>query len=416
MVLLLASSGSALALTLTVFDASSSVAALGAVTALSMGCSIYLAPAIGSVLDGFSRKAGILISNVMIAVSSGLMAISVFQGAPLPIMLLLVFFGAVATTALGLSLQASVRVLRREADLTRINGIVSVVENAPVFAGPIVGAIVYSFAQPAAVFALESLLALCAATIVAALPWPLAGPSSDRRSPNPVKGLREGVRFILTDGDLMRTQGAFAGINFANGISTPVVTGFVLVGAGGGASNLVESSRLTAVNIGGALGLLLGATLVFALASRLKRHSLIIAGIVVGALAGRVLLPVMTTLLWLVPAFIMRNLCVQLSNAPLTAIWQERTPVPIQGAVFGSRRILGQGLYPIAVLIGGFMADSVSEASLSALEATTLVIVFAGMLELVIGILLWRSGALRRLSSSAMPESGDATQAQVGKE
>jgi DHA3 family macrolide efflux protein-like MFS transporter len=40
-------------------------------------------------------------------------------------------------------------------------------------------------------------------------------------------------------------------------------------------------------------------------------------------------------------------------GAPLTAVWQERTPPERQGAILGAKKLLGQGLYPPAVLLGG---------------------------------------------------------------
>lgn len=406
---LLAASGSSLALSLTAFSTTSSVSVLGAITAISMGSAIYLAPVLGSLLDRLTRKQGIVLANASTSVVAALIALAVAQSWPIAAILGLVFLSSLAASALGISLQASVRVLRREADLTRVSGIVSLVENAPVVAGPIIGALIYALSSPALVFLIEAIVAAGAAVVVAFMRWPVQPATVPPHSRNPFAGMLDGLRFIARHRDLAITQGAFAGINVANGLAMPVVTAFVIGSAGIGATRLEESVRLGTINVAGALGLLLGSSLVVVIGGRVRRDLLVLAAISVGAVFGRVLLVLSPALWWLGISIVIRNLGVQTSNAPLTAIWQERTPVHMQGVVFGTRRLLGQGLYPVAVLVGAGIADALASGTLGPLGAMQAVILAAGVMELCVGVLLARSGALRRLAVAPQPPASSAS-------
>src|SRR5690606_25690250 len=176
LVLLLLSTGSALALSLSVFDRTEAVTALAAVTAVSLASSIYLAPAIGTVIDRVPRKVAIVGANVGVGVTSLAVAAVVWRDLPTWLLITLVLFAGIFSTAIGLSLQASVRLLRREADLTRANAVVSVIENAPVFAGPLIGALVYALAAPHWVFVIEGVGALAVALLVSRIAWDVPDP------------------------------------------------------------------------------------------------------------------------------------------------------------------------------------------------------------------------------------------------
>ncbi|MFC6510208.1 MFS transporter [Promicromonospora citrea] len=407
LVLLLLSTGSALALSLSVFDRTEAVTALAAVTAASLASSIYLAPAIGTVIDRVPRKVAIVGANVGVGVTSLAVAAVVWRDLPTWLLITLVLCAGIFSTAIGLSLQASVRLLRREADLTRANAVVSVIENAPVFAGPLVGALVYALAAPHWVFVIEGAGALAVALLVSRIAWDVPDPVAMRRSPNPFHGLRRGFRFILGDRDLRAVQVSFAGLNVAGGFATPVATAFVIAGAGGAMA--AESWRLTTVSIAGSLGLLLGSVVVLALAGRVRRGTMIVGGMVAGGLLGRVGLALTTSLVAIVPAYVARNICVQVSNAPLTAIWQERTPPEIQATVFGARRLLGQGLYPVAVVAGGLLVDALVRMGVPAVGAMTIALAGAGLVEVVCGLGLWATRAPQRLETApAVREPADA--------
>ena len=131
--LLLAAQGSALAVTLTVYAAGQSATLLGVMMAITYGTMIYLSPIIGAWLDRYSRKVGIMVADGIVAASSVGLALAVLGGARIPVVLLLVFVHSCGMSAQQLSVQASVRALRPEANLTGAVSLAALIENVPVF-------------------------------------------------------------------------------------------------------------------------------------------------------------------------------------------------------------------------------------------------------------------------------------------
>ncbi|MFB9909416.1 MFS transporter [Allokutzneria oryzae] len=383
------SSAASFALGLTVYAETGSTAALALITAVSTLGSIYLAPVCGAVADHMSRRTAALVGNLGAGAVALLLAwvAALGAGRHLPVVLCLVLAGSLLAAMLSVTLAASVRELRGEADLTRVNGITSFLEGIPTFSGPLLGALVHSQFTPSLVFLLDGLTFFACAAAVAAVRWQ-GRPRATGRPLRPFAGAAGGVRRILADPGFRQLQLTFAGVNFLNGLSVASATAFVVAASSAGAA----SWNLAAVGVAAAAGLLLGSTVVVVLARRVPRQGLI-GGAVMGAgLLGRIGLAATTAPVVWFAASAARSACAQVANAPLTAIWQERVPSDIQATVFGARRLLGQGPYPLAVLLGGVLADAVGSAGL---------MVFTGVGELLLGAFLLASSRVRELSRSA---------------
>ncbi|MDO4761713.1 MAG: MFS transporter [Corynebacterium sp.] len=376
-VLLLASQGSAIAVTLTVYAASRSATVLGLMMAITYGTMIYLSPLIGTWLDRYSRKTGIMLADSTIALSSAGLAIAAFVEAGIPIVLVLVFIHSCGMSAQQLSLQATVREIRTEKNLTTVASVVALVDNIPLFVGPLIGALVYTLVSAVALFALEAVVATIVVIVVALLPFP---PTHRRKAPT---AAIEGFRFILTQPELRKIQASFGVVNFTHGLAVPALLAVVISTE----STWPESFRLSVYNIANAAGLILGAATVLWVARRLPRSVIVVAGIVGGAVCGRLVVPLVVGIFPLVVLVsFLRNLCTQWANTPLTAFWQERTPTSIQGSVFGARRFLGQGAYPLALLVGGWCAKNGGLGTL---------FIVCAVVELAIAACVWRSKILQ---------------------
>ncbi|MGC5567854.1 MFS transporter [Streptomyces sp. FR-108] len=408
LVSLLGSGSASFVLGLAAYSETRSTAALAAITAVTMVGTIYLAPLCGALADQFARRTVLLACNTAAgAVSLALAAVTNGGfGARFGWILLLVLTAALLNATLSVTLSVSVRRLRKEADLTRVNGITSFVESIPTLAGPVLGAALFSLVNPALIFVLDGVTFLMCAATVLRVRWPEAHRPARRRL-RPFAGAAEGVRHILRDPGFRRLQLVFTGVNFFNGLSMAAVTAFVVASSHSGTAPW----NLAAVNIGAATGLLTGSAMVILLAGRVDRRYLIGGGVLVGALAGRLgLVATAFVPLWIAAATV-RNCSAQLSNAPLTAVWQERVPENIQATVFGARRLLGQGLCPVAVLLGGVAGDRLLNPSSSAVTplaglggtfqgpeaGSTVLLVVAGLCEAALGVVLLRSGRIDRI-------------------
>ncbi|MCC9174824.1 MFS transporter [Arthrobacter sp. zg-Y179] len=370
-------SASSLAVSLVLFENSASAAVLAVSTFLGAAAAIYLAPLIGGLTDLFSRRAAICTVNTANAAAMAAMAwATVIHSTAL--MLVFVFVTAICSTALALTLQASVRVLRTEKDLTKVNGMLGLIDSAPVLLGPLLGAVLYSLGIPVAVFLADAVLSVAGAALVLLLVWPVEEPRA-RKVQYFGGNVKAGFRFINERRDLLRLQIAFAVYNFAGGLCVPVVIVFILSFPGTG----TPEWNLSASNIASALGLMSGAALVARFGSSVSRANLVCGSTFLGSLFGRALVVAAPSLWLVIPGMFLRNAMVQATNAPLSALWQERTPVQIQGIVFGCRRLLGQGLFPVAVLLGGVLVDALATLDgMDQLSAAKAVLIIGGALEI----------------------------------
>ncbi|WP_194266014.1 MFS transporter [Arthrobacter yangruifuii] len=376
-VLAIIGSASSLAVSLVLFENSASAAVLAASTFLGAAAAIYLAPLIGGVTDLFSRRTAICAVNIANAGAMAAMAWATVIHS-IALMLIFVFAASVCSTALALTLQASVRVLRTEKDLTKVNGMLALIDSAPVLVGPLLGAVLYSLKLPVAVFLADAALSLVGAALVLLLAWP-AEEARGGKAQYFGGNLKAGFGFIYARRDLLRLQLSFAVHNFAGGLCVPVVIVFVLSFPGTG----TPEWNLTASNIAGALGLMAGAALVTRFGTSIPRVTLVCGSTFLGSLFGRALVVLAPTLWLVIPGMFLRNAMVQAGNAGLSALWQERTPPRIQGIVFGCRRLLGQGLFPVAILLGGLLVDALAALDgMDRLSAAKAVLVIGGALEI----------------------------------
>ncbi|MEV4616528.1 MFS transporter [Kitasatospora sp. NPDC049258] len=380
----LLSSVASFVLALSVFEETGSAWYLSLITAGGLLGGIYLAPIAGAVADRFDRRAFLVGSNLVLAAVSLTIARAVGDrpGAAIGAVVALTFLAATVSAAMSAALTAAVRELRPERDLTRVNGMIALVENAPVLAAPALGALAFAVADASVVYLLDAAsFAACSLAVLTARWTPAARVP---RHPNPFAAAGAGIAFIWRDRGLRTLQLGFAGVNFCNGLAVSSVTAFVLSGSapGHGPWNLAGTSTASAA------GLVLGAAAVLGFGARVGRGTLVGAGVVAAGLFGRIGLA-LTGLpaLWFL-AVGLRNAAVQLSAAPATAVWQERTPAGVQAGVHGARKLLGQGSYPLAVLLGGWAGAQPG-------VGPGAILLLGGLGEVAIGAALLRSAAVR---------------------
>lgn len=391
LVSLLLSSASGIALAIWVFEQTGSAAALAAVVATKSAIGIFAAPLLGAVADRFSRKPVIVLCDLTLAACSVLLIGATSSTGRVVAVLVIVALTGFLDGLLSVTMAASLRELRAEADLTRANGLVAVLEATPTVVAPLIGAALSAHVGLQLVLALDGSSFVVASAFVLVARWPRADRDQLARPvQSPFRGAAAGFRLVFADADLARLQLAFAGVNTLTGLGTAAVTTFLLSAAGGGAMVLGTYNTI------GALGLLAGGAVVTMIGPRLSRSVAVLGGLAVAALGGRVFLglsPVPAS--WVVSAGI-RSMGVQISNAPLTALWQEQTAVADQGKVFGARRLLGQGTFPLAVAGGGLLADAVQRSWPGAGLACEITLL--GLLEVALVVLLHCSGAMRRIT------------------
>ncbi|CAQ01242.1 MFS transporter [Clavibacter sepedonicus] len=255
----LGASSASFVLTLEVFRDTGSAVALAVLTVMSSAGNIYLAPLAGAFADRIGHRRAAILANVVLATASAVMAtVSLIgPGRLLGLVYPLVLVSAIAASMLTLTLTASIRRMRQDADLTRINGVTTLLQRAPVIVAPVVGAALYATVAPAYVYVVDGLTSLGCVAALLVVRWdapPLAGP----RRANPFPGARDGLAWILRHRGIREMQIGFAGLNLFNGLGVTATTAYVILLAD---RRWGSASGLAAYNVSAAVGLVAGAAL-----------------------------------------------------------------------------------------------------------------------------------------------------------
>ncbi|MBF4618955.1 MFS transporter [Clavibacter sp. VKM Ac-2873] len=389
----LGASSASFVLGLQVFGDTGSAVALAVLTVMSSTGNIYLAPLAGAFADRIGHRRAAILANVVLAiVSAGMFTASLIgPGRLLGVVYPLVLVSAIAASTLTLTLTASVRRMRQDADLTRINGVTTLLQRAPVIVAPVVGAALYATVAPASVFLVDGLTSLGCVAALLVVRWD-APPAPGPRRANPFPGAREGIAWILRHRGIRDMQIGFAGLNLFNGLGVTATTAYVILLAG---RQWGSASGLAAYTVSAAIGLVAGAAVVAWRGDRIPRLVAITCMPLVLGLVGRASLGVTDALVLVVAAGFVRNAAIQLQGAPLAAVWQESAPPAQQGSILGGARLLGQGPYPFAVLAGGGLIALL--APLGQEEAMRVVLVIAGVGEAACGLGMLGSRHVRAL-------------------
>ena len=139
----------------------------------------------------------------------------------------------------------------------------------------------------------------------------------------------------------------------------------------------------------------------------------VLLGLILASLLGQVVIGVGQGIwMWGAGAFLMMFF-LPLVNGSSQGIWQAKVPPDIQGKVFATRRLIAQISAPVAMIMGGRLADVVFEPAMASGGAfarlfqplvgsgpgsgMALMFVFAGMLGAVVAFTGYLVPAIRRV-------------------
>ena len=367
LVSLLGSSMTAFGISLWVYETTQSPYYMMLTLFCKLGPSIYMSFFAGQIVDRFDAKKVFLLTDLSLLVITVLLIAAYFSES----LTLWILFPALALTGIvesiqSIAFQSSVALFNKPEFYLRSQGVVSLVENAPVILSPFLGAIAYESFGLGGIFAFDIVSFFVSVVAVLIMQFPV----QQKVLSKPWFSL-DAVRFIWGHPLLSRLQLFFASYNFVNGIMGGLLAAYILSSTGG------DKSSLATVNTVMAIGTVLGS--LFLLRGKLSGSMVvwIIAGTMIAGLTGRIGIALTSSVfVWSVLMAVRAFLGPVVSGANQT-LWLQHVEKSNMGTVFGVRRLFGQGLYPVAVLLGGVLSKSVSLVAL---------FTFAGALEVIIGL------------------------------
>lgn len=341
-----------------IYEKTGSITLFATAGLIGMTTGLILTPLIGSVADRYDRRKIMLTSNLVSAVTAGIMAALLGTGNLqvwhiYPLVFVLGLSGMFQGPAMG----ATVSLLVPRHQLVRMSGLFQTVGSViqivmPLIAGVLVGAIGYHY-----VIAIDVTTFLVAAAVLFTLKFPRVPVSAGTVVHRSVfHDTLFGWNYIRERKGLLALLFLFALTSVSLGIVTVLLTPLIL--------SFATPTELGSVSSAGAAGTMLGAMILAAWGGPKVRvwgifGALIIQGsiLLLGGLQPSI--PLIA-----ISAFIFMSTGPFVAGAS-QAIWQSKVSLDIQGRVFAIRQMVTMTAAPIAYAVAGPLADGVFEPLLA---------------------------------------------------
>ena len=317
---------------------------------------VLIAPIAGSVVDRSDRRMVMLLSDVA-AGAATLSLLWVLSVGPLPFWLIsaAIAVGSAANAFQEPAWTASIPVLVPRSQLGRANGMVQLNFGVAIVVAPAVaGALL-------ATFGLRAVLLVDAATFaVGIVTLALVRFPAYERDETTDRSVRSDSgfawRYLRERPGLLGLLWIYAGVNFMMSMTNVLIIPLVLAFA-------TESAVGVILSISG-MGAVIGSLIVSTYGEPKRLLRTIMLGIGVSgaltAVAGT------GASLWVIGApTVLVLLLNPIVNGASQVVWQTKVAEGAQGRVFSLRRMIGQAISPLAILLAGPLADNVFEPALA---------------------------------------------------
>lgn len=362
---LVSMSGSAMtrfALTIWVYEETGEATALAVVAIFSFAPAIFFSPIAGVIVDRVSRKRVMIASDLAAGLSTVALLV-LYSTGHLEIWHLWAtgFFASSFESFQFPAYSAAITTMVEKKHYTRANAMLGMVHSGSTIIAPALAAAMLH------VIGISGIMIIDIATFVFAI-----GMLSLAIIPNPAETavgrasrgslpqeLTFGFRYIFSNRSLLGLLLIFLAINLTFTLAMVLLAPMILARTGN--SEVILGTTMMMFGIGGVVG----GVIVTAWGGFKRRIHGVLLGIALISLFGQVVLGVGRSIhVWAVGAFL-AMFFLPLVNGSSQAIWQAKVAPDIQGKVFATRRLIAQISAPVAMILGGRLADVVFEPAMA---------------------------------------------------
>ena len=325
------------------------------------GPMVLLSPVAGAIVDRSNRKLVMMISDLAAGLAT-IVLLLLYQGDQLEIWHIYVLnalagaFGAFQFPAYS----AAVTMMVPKEQFGRVNGMMALAHSASGIFAPLAAGVFIGFIGVGGVMVIDIVTFIVAigALLLVHIPQPEETEEGKRSRGSLWQESLFGFKYIFGRPSLLGLQMVFFFANFIGTLSFILVTPMILARTGNNESLL--GSVLSIGSVGGVLG---GLLLSVWGGPKRKIHGVLLGMVLVslsqvGVGLGRDF--------W---AWALANgavaLVIPVLNGSNQAIWQAKVAPDVQGRVFAVRRLIAQITAPLAMLLGGPLADRVFEPAMA---------------------------------------------------
>lgn len=349
------------ALTIWAWKTTGQATSLALMTFAYVAPNILLGPIAGVMVDRWSRKAVMILSDFGAALSSVLVLVLYTTGnLQLWHLYLVQAFAGTSQAFQFPAYSAAITMVVPKEHYARADGMISASQSASDILSPLTAGILLPFIGIPGVLIVDIITFVIAvgATLMIHIPQPAATDAGQEARGSFRQEAMYGFRYIFGRASLLGLQLVFFVANLIAGFGFSLLAPRVLASSGG--SEIVLGSVQAVAGLGG----LVGGLLLTAWGGPKRRIHGILVGMLLASLTGSLLMGLgATPVIWSVAAFC-SYFFLPVINASNQAIWQLKVPPDVQGRVFSARRVIAQVAQPMILLIAGPLADRVFEPAM----------------------------------------------------
>jgi len=350
------------ALTLWAWELTGSATALAFVAFFSFLPGVVFSPIAGALVDRWDRKLVMMMSDLAAGIGTILLLILSLNGVLVLWHVYLIAFVAGAFESFQFpAYSAAITTMVKKEQYARTSAMLGIANSASGIFAPIAAAALYG------IFRLDGILAIDIVTFLIAYGTLLfVKIPAVKRSEEGVASrssfwqeLSYGFRFIWERKSLFWLQTSFFFANFVFGMAIVLTNPMILARTGNNEAILGIVSAC--LGLGGLIG---GIAMSAHGGFKERRVRGVLWGFTASGLLGSMILGMGQNLVfWIFGAFA-TSLFLSPINASNQAIWQSKVPPDVQGKVFAARRVIAAISSPLAMIIGGLMADYIFEPAM----------------------------------------------------
>lgn len=358
----LGSSMTGFALILWIFGLNGSAMTVSLLTFFWYVPNIILSLFSGAVVDRFSKKKLMLITDSVSAVCSvAVFALNAAGGLEIWHIYLVNFvIGAMNAFQAPASSVATGQLVPKER-LAQVSGMNSFASNLNTVVSPVLAAALFAFGGLRLILAVDLASFVFAFFVLAALIKIPESRAYDGKRQSIFSGCAEGFRFLRQNEGIFMIIATLAALNFFSALTYENILSPMILSRSGG-----SSAALGIVNAATGIGGILGGIIVAG--GRFSKNNIKMIYVSVGLsfLLGDILMGLgRNTLIW-AAAGLAACLPIPFINAGQNVILYKNVPENMQGRVFAVRNSLQFFTIPVGILLGGFLADYVFEPFMQA--------------------------------------------------
>lgn len=333
----------------------------------------FMSPVGGVWADRYSRKKLIILSDGIIAFTTLVLAIIFFSGHGSIWLLFLAsairsLGTAVQTPAIGAILPQFVPIQK----LTRVNGVNSMIQSSVMLISPMVSGALLTFASLETILFLDVITAIVAILIMGIFfKVPIHQKSLKNQKTTYLGDFILGIKYIRNHGFLLRLF-IFFGVFFLMMAPVAFLTPLQVARSFG-----EDVWRLTAIEIGFSIGMIVGGGIIATWGGYSNRvHTMVLGCVLFGF--SVISLGLVSSFWVYTGVMLVSGIVVPIFNTPCIVLIQEKVEEAYMGRVFGIISMLTSSMMPLGMLIFGPLADIIKIEWM--LIGTGIVILIQGLL------------------------------------